>query len=114
MIFLPGAGRGTTKRWRGTGVAKIIYCWRCDAEMPMLGEDEYLAVFRVVKREGILNGQAAALDMYEELTGLRETNLNAIWHHRVSLYGPPCKSCGKPLRTPKASFCAACGTIKVP
>lgn len=45
---------------------------------------------------------------YFELTGFRETNINAIWHHRASAFGPPCHSCGKPLRTPKARFCAEC------
>jgi hypothetical protein len=48
------------------------------------------------------------LQRYFELTGLRETNINAIWHHRASAFGPPCHSCGKPFRTPKARFCAEC------
>jgi hypothetical protein len=26
---------------------------------------------------------------YERITGFRETNANAIYHHRLSLYGPP-------------------------
>ena len=51
-----------------------------------------------------------ALERYERLTGYRETNPRALYHHRVSLYGPPCPHCGKPLRTPKAKLCAACGT----
>lgn len=50
-----------------------------------------------------------ALDAYERLTGYRETNHLAIYHYQVSLYGSPCSDCGKPLRTPKATHCAACG-----
>ena len=50
-----------------------------------------------------------ALRLYESLTGFRESNVDAIWHHRVSLYGEPCANCGKPLRTPTATFCAECG-----
>jgi hypothetical protein len=50
-----------------------------------------------------------ALDLYYRITGFRETNVNAIWHHRLSQFGPPCAACGKPLRTPRAKFCAACG-----
>jgi len=46
---------------------------------------------------------------YERITGFHETNINALYHHVVSLYGPPCSKCGKPLRTPRARFCAACG-----
>lgn len=45
---------------------------------------------------------------YERITGIRETNPNAIYHHVLSMYGPPCAHCGKPLRTPKASVCGAC------
>jgi rRNA maturation endonuclease Nob1 len=50
-----------------------------------------------------------ALQRYFELTGIQETNVNSLWHHRLSLYGPPCSCCGKLLRTPRAKFCAACG-----
>ena len=44
------------------------------------------------------------LQEYERLTGFHETNINAIYHHVASLYGPPCSCCGKPLRTPEQGF----------
>jgi hypothetical protein len=50
----------------------------------------------------------SALAKYEELTGRRETDVNAVRDHRATMYGPPCKKCGKPLRTFKARFCAGC------
>jgi hypothetical protein len=53
-----------------------------------------------------------SLAMYEKITGFKETNFNAIRHHRASLYGSPCKICGYPLRTPQASFCAHCGNSR--
>lgn len=49
------------------------------------------------------------LDYYNGLTGFRETEPNAIMHHRIAQYGPPCEVCGKPYRTPLAKLCAACG-----
>jgi len=49
-----------------------------------------------------------ALEAYERITGFRDTNANALYHHRVALYGPPCRECGKPLRTPQARLCGAC------
>jgi hypothetical protein len=55
-----------------------------------------------------------ALDRYFALTGHRETDIDALWHHRLSLFGPPCSTCGKPLRTPQAKLCAECGARAVP
>jgi hypothetical protein len=49
-----------------------------------------------------------ALEAYEKITSFKETNANALFHHRLSLSGPPCRSCGKPLRTPQARSCRAC------
>ncbi len=54
---------------------------------------------------------APALEEYRRLTGFAETNPNAVAHHRVALYGPPCRACGKPLRTPVARRCGACGAV---
>jgi hypothetical protein len=91
---------------------KKLWCWRCKTEMPMLDDDEYRQVmsFRQVV-EGGDNLQAKFAPMlaaYERITGLRETNPNAVFHHRLSAYGPPCRYCGKPLRTPQAKVCGSC------
>jgi hypothetical protein len=50
------------------------------------------------------------LDEYNRITGFGETNHLAVLHHALSIYGPPCSHCGKPLRTPRARHCAACGS----
>ncbi len=43
----------------------------------------------------------AALRLYERITGFKETNPKALFHHQLSICGPPCLTCGKPLRTPQ-------------
>lgn len=58
---------------------------------------------------GVARVHQPMLEMYRLLTGFVETNPAAIWHHAVGLYGPRCPQCDKPLRTPEARFCAACG-----
>ncbi len=103
-------------------------------EVPMLEEDEWEAVVPLLDlrrgfadlrqysvEHGISLSEAksaygpcpAALDAYFKLTGFRETNSNALHHHRVSLYGPPCRVCGKPLRTALAKHCAECGAPRL-
>jgi hypothetical protein len=72
-------------------------------DMPMLEQHE--AVY--VLSGG--NDPDRILRRHRELTGFAETNPNAVWHHVVGMYGAPCSSCGKPLRTPRARMCAACG-----
>jgi len=108
-------------------MAKVLYCWRCKIDIPMLEEHEWEQVLpyltsglEQIKQFRMLNGASltevkehvhgsGALARYHEITGFQETNVNALWHHRLSAFGPPCICCGKPLRTPRAKFCAACG-----
>ncbi len=98
---------------------KVLWCWRCQMEIPMLDEEEFAEAYRLYHNmfgpgKGKIEERAQPLlDFYEKLTGFEETNANAIMHHRISLYGPPCENCGKPYRTPKASFCAACGNKRL-
>ena len=91
---------------------KRLWCWRCKFEVPMLDDNEFQ---RALSFKGSGTGEmrerefGPVLAEYERITGFRETNINAFYHHVVSLYGPPCRVCGKPLRTPKSKLCAACG-----
>lgn len=90
-------------------MAREIYCWRCKTEIPMLDEEEWARISPLLAKSVEPETRQAALQLYEEMTGFRETNINAIWHHRIANYGSSCGHCGKPLRTPKAKFCAECG-----
>jgi len=105
---------------------QLLWCWRCKCEMPMLDEDEFAEVGRLYsgamsatkefrERWNIPLGIASRedrfrplRDAYERMTGMRETNHNAIMHHRLSLYGPPCKRCKRPLRSSTAKLCGSC------
>jgi hypothetical protein len=100
---------------------KLLWCWRCKMEVPMLDEDEYAKAYelygqaiRDVKMHGerILRFKPL-LVYYKDVTGWEEREPNAIMHHRVAQYGPACENCGKPYRTPLAAFCAACGHKKI-
>lgn len=103
-----------------------LWCWRCKTEMPMLDDEEFTEIaslhrlgLKSVKEYRTKTGAPlehvplaehfdAMLTRYEEMTGYKETNPNAVWHHRLSLYGPPCNRCGKPLRSPNARLCGSC------
>jgi len=52
---------------------------------------------------------SAARARFHEITGYDESHVGSIWHHKLSLYGPPCARCGRLLRTPAAHFCSNCG-----
>ncbi len=97
---------------------KILWCWRCKMEIPMLDKGEFekaqILYSKGMKNTGMRfnNPQERFKELlayYFEITGFRETEPNAILHHSIQLYGPACESCNKPYRTKQASFCAACG-----
>jgi len=104
----------------------MLWCWRCKAEMPMLDEAEFAEIAalyseaigstKALRRETGVSLQHPSVyerfrfvrERYEAITGYHETNANAILHHRISLYGPPCVQCEKPLRSSKAKVCGSC------
>jgi hypothetical protein len=107
---------------------KIMYCWRCCTDVPMLDEAEF-AVVEALYAQAVITIKATALvqdtgiraefikqqdkpvlDAYRRITGHNHTtHPSDLMHHRIAKYGPICVECEKPLRTPKAKYCAACG-----
>lgn len=108
------------------------WCHRCKATVPMLEDAEHARVLEALQsaesaaRTGyevdeqsaddsaatVLdegeNHFAAVIDVFEQITGSRDCNPHALQYHRLSLYGPPCPTCGKPFRTPAATTCSFC------
>ncbi|MGH7675958.1 MAG: hypothetical protein ACREMV_11870 [Gemmatimonadales bacterium] len=106
---------------------KIQYCWRCDAEVPMLDEAEYAELWEAYEAclrdvESYRERRNAALreaplaelyrpvhEVYERITGVVGIDPRHMLTHRLAAFGPPCAHCGRPLRTPTATLCASCG-----
>lgn len=54
----------------------------------------------------------AASALFREMTGVADIDPQALGHHRRAELGPQCTHCQKPLRTPQAKLCAACGKLR--
>ena len=106
---------------------KIQYCWRCNADVPMLDEAEYEKVhagyekcaravtdYRERHNAALKETPLAELwrpvqELYARITGAVGLDPEHILKHRLSSLGPACANCGRPLRTPEARKCASCG-----
>jgi hypothetical protein len=79
----------------------------------MLEEEEFWRVFMLFNT-GVGNGRERLYGPlsreYERITGVPMQYGREYLHHRLALYGPPCKACGKPLRSRRAKLCGACMT----
>lgn len=107
---------------------KMRWCWRCGMDVPMFDSEEFERIHEKLsecmrsvgdaRRRGIstTGGMDAVFapfrELHEEMTGWPDMHHNAVWHHRLSMLGPDCPGCGKPLRTPRAKLCPMCGWKK--
>lgn len=96
---------------------QLKYCWRRQKEVSVFDKEEASTLVKLFRqgmnnREKGLKGTnerfSALRTYYKTLTGVELETPNAIWSHMMR-YGPDCPRCEKPLRTPKARYCAACG-----
>jgi hypothetical protein len=73
---------------------KILWCWRCKADVPMLDDSEFdrgSSLFDTGSQGNDNDKErmfGPALLEYERITGIRETNPNVIYHDVSSMYGP--------------------------
>jgi len=81
---------------------------------PIKQAKEFRAVPGTSKDEALAKAFTPVIDWYR--TSIDPTNRSAdyesikpVLHHEAARYGPDCTACGKPLRTPRAKFCAECG-----
>ncbi len=83
---------------------RLLWCWRCKREMPMLDEAEFALASSLfhdamnsakevrkntgvpIPHESVQVCFRPVLDYYERVTGYKETNHDAVMHHRISRY----------------------------
>ncbi|MCR9247756.1 MAG: hypothetical protein NXI31_22240 [bacterium] len=106
-----------------------VYCWKCDRDVAMFDEREWLRIrplldtgIRAVKdyraEHGVPLAEVPMRGPYAELlaehvriAGHANVRPEDVWHHRRADHGPPCRRCGKPLRTPGATRCVLCPCV---
>lgn len=104
---------------------KHYYCWRCECEMPFLEEHEWgklpsthdamkeIKQYRLDHKCDLITARQFAepyqMKVFEEITGMKYVHFDVIAHHRLSDWGPECKSCGHLLRSSHATICIECG-----
>ena len=77
---------------------EIKYCWRCKMDVPMLNKEVQAIAsklhakgFKVLKKDRQERFKEL-LDYYNDLTGIGETEPNAIMHHSLGQIGPDCEN----------------------
>ncbi|MDX8351927.1 hypothetical protein [Cognatiyoonia sp. IB215182] len=110
-------------------MAELLYCYALRRVTPLLDEEEWSVLkphldnrLNEIKEyreqhhcsisEAAAKSSASSLRVYEQLTGARLDHPDQLWRVRRTQYGPVCTQCGKPLRTPRAKFCAECGCLR--
>ena len=107
---------------------KVFYSWRLKREVPLLSDEEYAPIARVLRdrlssiknyremykaqlSDACKNDQVgqSALAIYAEICGENLDHPDQLYSVRLSDYGLPCPQCAKPFRTPNAKLCAECG-----
>jgi len=111
------------------------YCYKLGYVIPMLTDEEFeqirphLGIIELIKRYRTQTGcslleakthvennldemtqKSEAMAIYEKLTGQRLNSMDELYLTPLPDYGRPCPSCGKPFRSPRAKFCAECGS----
>ncbi|HEX8901453.1 hypothetical protein [Vitreimonas sp.] len=105
----------------------LTYSWKLKRTLPMLSDEEFAPIHsalqnRIERMKEYCRTHARAslaeaaqhccddaLDYYEKISGVRLAHPDQLDWVRLSQYGRLCPSCEKPLRTPRAKLCVACG-----
>ena len=86
--------------------AVLEECW--DAGKKWMRENPTSARVNILPDDVADRVYAPVDRLWLELAG-EKCDRAEVTNHLLSKIGPPCAQCDKPLRTSKASMCAACG-----